>query len=179
MVCRVNVSAFLSHTSSRFPTARIVCHGYFKLLSKESSLWNTTTVLFALEAIVGFGVLTALVGVGVALTVPILLEIIRGRCEDFYYSFQAQLEAVCSEIPRVTFVPSTWSDANSLFASKPFLSGVNEDLSLQDDPTIRVLRAKQCQQKAPNDSTCPMASIGHPNAQGAAKTAKAILEKVS
>lgn len=149
---------------SRFPQTQVFCHGYFKLLSRESNLLNLELVIFVLGSISPF--ITVL-------SIP-LLETIRIRCEQFFASSEKYLAEAAGRFDKILFVPSVYSDRNALFAADPFLFSFNSDLSLQDDPEIINKRAAACQQNRPDDPLCKVASVGHPNATGARKTAERI-----
>jgi lysophospholipase L1-like esterase len=153
----------------QFPQAQVVCHGYYKLLSRESNLLNTKLVGLVLGAIVQIPIATFL---GV-LSIP-LLETIRIRCEQFFVSSEKYLAEAAKRFDKILFVPSVYSDRNALFAADPFLFSFNSDLSLQDDPDVIGKRAAACQQNRPDDPLCEVASVGHPNNTGARKTAERI-----
>jgi lysophospholipase L1-like esterase len=149
---------------TRFPNAQVVCHGYYKLLSRESNLLDTPLVAIVLGAI------SPLITI---LSIP-FLDTIRIRCEQFFVSSERYLEEAARGFDKILFVPSVYSDRNALFAPDPFLFSFNSDLSLQDDPDVISKRAAACQQDRPDDPLCKVASVGHPNATGARKTAERI-----
>jgi hypothetical protein len=70
-----------------------------------------------------------------------------------------------------------------MFAAKPYLFGINVDLSPQDPEEIVKGRFAACDEHAPKLDPlerfgCPRASVGHPNPEGAQRYAEAILEQV-
>jgi lysophospholipase L1-like esterase len=149
---------------ARFPQAQVACHGYYKLLSSQSNLLDMELVSIVL------GAMSSWIAV---LSIP-LLEIIRTRCEQFFVSSERYLAEAARRFDKILFVPSVYGDRNALFAPDPFLFSFNSDLSLQDDPDVISKRAAACQQNRPDDPLCKVASVGHPNAMGARKTAERI-----
>jgi hypothetical protein len=83
---------------------------------------------------------------------------------------------------RVAFVHSAFAPENAVFASNPWLFGVNEDLSPQDE--VISARHAACDVKySPIDvldrEACYRASAGHPNVAGADQFAAVITAALS
>jgi lysophospholipase L1-like esterase len=154
---------------TKFPQTQVVCHGYYKLLSRESNLLNTELVGFVLGAILQSPI-TILLGV---LSIP-MLETIRIRCEQFFVSSEQYLAEATKGFDKISFIPSVYGDRNALFAPDSFLFSANSDFSLQDNPDVIAKRVVACKQDRPDDPLCIVASIGHPNSTGARKTGERI-----
>jgi hypothetical protein len=164
--CHDGMLALLRKVSARFtkPSCKILVTGYYTILSGQSD------PLCALRLLRMYNILLP---EKVEADLGFLNPIIR-RCEEFSAESDAQLKRAISDAndPRITFVPSGFTDANSAFVpATTLLWGLNVDLSPQDP--VAGPRRPQCDAAFPNPTQfferekCHRASAGHPNVAGA------------
>ena len=164
----------LRKISAKFtkPSCKILVTGYYTILSVESDPLGAIRLLRMykiglperVEEDLGF-----------------LNPIIR-RCEEFFAESTAQLTRAVADAndPRIVFVPSGFTDDNSVFVpGTALLWGLNFDSSPQDP--VADQRRPQCDAAFPNPlqfferEKCHRASAGHPNVAGAIQFKNQIL----
>jgi lysophospholipase L1-like esterase len=174
--CHDGMLVLLKKVIAKFskPTCRILVTGYYPILSAQSDP-------------VGVIKLASLFGIAVPAFLDRDLDFINpvlNRCEAFFNDSTQQLKQaiVDANDPRITFVPSGFTDANSAFVpGTSLLWGLtlDDDLSAQDP--VAAARRPLCDIAQPDPSQIPArelcyrASAGHPNVQGAAQFSKQIL----
>ena len=158
------------------PTCKILVTGYYPILSAKSD---------------PVGVLRLLSLFGIA--VPDFLEQdldfvnpVLARCEAFFKDSTQQLkQAVAEAGPRVAFVPSGFTDDNSVFVpGTSLLWGLDLDDDLSPEDPVAATRRPLCT-AAHSDplqiaerELCFRASAGHPNVEGAVQYSKQILAAI-
>jgi hypothetical protein len=175
--CYDSMRVLLTHTLASFPspTTRVVVTSYYPILSRRSTTFRIPRVL---------------VIHGVQSQPPQLVsshaffDAIVGRCLQFWRESTDCLRRAVDEVnaslatPRVLFVDPGFTEDNAVFADDPWLWGLNQDLSPQDEVTDP--RRGSCNAAIPwHDllarEQCYRASAGHPNVTGARKYADAII----
>ena len=174
--CYDSMRQLLSAIVTRFPSAstEIVLTSYYPILSTKSTPFRIPRLLIV------FGLQSAAVEL---ITHDSLYELIIQRCLQFWTESTDQLRRAVEEVntaigqARIKFVDPGFKEANAVFTDDPWLWGLNQNLSPQDEvidprhgacnaaiPWIDVLAREQCYR----------ASAGHPNVKGAQKYADAI-----
>jgi hypothetical protein len=151
------------------PATRVVVTSYYPILSRRSTPFRIPRVL---------------VIYGVQSQAPRLVssqaffDAIVNRCLQFWRESAGCLRRAVDDVnaslvaPRVLFVDPGFSEENAVFADEPWLWGVNQDLSPQDE--VIDARRAACNAAIPwHDllarEQCYRASAGHPNLKGASK----------
>ena len=173
-----------------FPNAVVITCGYYQAFSEES---EQTLMLDAIKAM-GFSVPLLPNSVG-EFILEVLGDKITGtlveRCAHFRDSAHDYIRTAMTDITslmpeaesRLFFADPKFKPENAVGASKPFLYGINSDLTPQDPPEIAISRAKACEVYADrlellDQFTGPRASVAHPNPYGAQQYATAILTAI-
>ena len=173
-----------------FPNAIIINCGYYQAFSEES---EQTLMLDAIKAM-GFSVpllpnslgefVLEVLGDKITGTLVERCAHFRDTAHDFIREAIVDIVGMMPEAEsRLFFADPKFKPENAVGASKPFLYGINSDLSPQDPPEIAIPRAKACKVYAdrlePLDQfTGPRASVAHPNPAGAQHYAEAILTAI-
>ena len=152
-----------------FPNAKFIVPGYFPIITPESSVFEITALLVAL----GLGEPLTALGVTAALK-----QTLVDHCGAFFAESDAGLRgAVIAQNGRTpnrcVYADPGFSAVNGYGAPQRFLFNVGEN-----DP---MNGARQAQCAAAGEATvskCTIASMGHPNANGAAKYANAMTAKL-
>lgn len=160
-----------------FPSARIIILGYYPLVSSESDLHAVLGLLLGLRLISGMP--GGLIGSGLgALGSEAIRQRAIYRSSLFANTANSTLStcvSACSD-PRIRFVMPSWVPANAVFAPQTYLFS---QIPAADPVAAKrgVLCTTACLHdgELPSGLTCPMASIGHPNAAGARAYADAII----
>lgn len=161
------------------PAIKVVVTGYYPILSPESDQSS-------------FEDLLSLFGISIPgqLDADLILPEVTKRCMQFWQQSDAALLQAVRETSAATalganllFVPGPLGAANALFASTPWLFGLTDGISPEDE-VIELRRAAcdSCYQETFNllqFSQCCIASVGHPNVLGAAAFAGAIQKALS
>lgn len=155
----------LLHLALRvFPNARIIVIGYYPIVSEQS---NTFMIPLLLSALVIVSV-TAVPGLTAAV-LAIIHERMNARSRIFVETSSRVLaETVRAAGPRVTFVQSGFGPEHAFAAPQSRLWGLGFPAEPIDP--IALARRSVCT----GDSICQIASIAHPNAEGARAYADAI-----
>jgi len=182
--CYNNMRTLLDRVVTKFSKARVVVTGYYPMFSEESDL----TLLGAVVSFLGVNVAGLPGGIaGTALSLAGRAKLIERSMLFLKHSSIAlqnavdEVNASLGEEPRVLFAQPEFDKSHAILASDPWIFGINPDLSLQD--SIAAERGVACA-SVPSSrddistSVCPMASIGHPNAKGAAAYAEAIVAQL-
>jgi lysophospholipase L1-like esterase len=170
-----------------FPNATIVITGYYSFFTDAS---DRHLIGLGLAAF-GFGI-GGVAGVLGALAVDAFaIDAIKARARQFVEQTHASILAILDEwvelspqvAVRLYFANPGFAEENAMFAPKPLLFAINADLSPQDAPAIANGRAAACAEHLSQLDPlqgfgCPRASVGHPNAAGAAQYARAILDQL-
>jgi len=164
--------------------AKVVVPGYYTILSPDSTHFLDKAQLFMMLEM--HGVATGSFALGSSFEPAMLLNSITGNCHDFFVrsntEFAMAVAAANEQFqgnPEFIFVPLPFTDENAVFASHPLLWGLKLDLEAEDE--VAAQRLPQCALVFPDPLDCPSrftcdrASAGHPNIEGAAAIANAIL----
>jgi lysophospholipase L1-like esterase len=174
--CHDGMLVLLKKVSAKFtkPTCRILVTGYYSILSAMSDPLGVTKLL-SLFGIAAPGFLDNELD---------FINPVLNRCEQFFNDSTQQLTRAIADAgdPRITFVPSGFTDANSVFVpGTSLLWGLDlgDDLDPQDP--VAAARRPLCNAAFPvagqvlDRERCYRASAGHPNVQGAVQFSKQIL----
>lgn len=176
--CHDGMLALLQKVTAKFSknTCKILVTGYFPILSAKSDPLGVTKLL-------------SLFGIAVPAFLDRDLDFINpilNRCAQFFNDSTEQLQKAIADSgdPRVIFVPSSFTDDNSVFVpGTSLLWGLDlgDDLAPEDPvaaqrhplcdlahPPIEVLQREQCYR----------ASAGHPNVQGAVQYSQQLLKEL-
>jgi lysophospholipase L1-like esterase len=174
--CHDGMLVLLKKVGAKFskPTCRILVTGYYSILSAKSDPLGVTKLLSL------FGI-----------AVPGFLDndfdfinpVLR-RCEQFFDDSTRQLQQAIADAgdPRITFVPSGFTDDNSVFVpGTSLLWSLTLDDEMEPQDPVAPARRPLCNAAFPDDlqlldrERCYRASAGHPNVQGAVQFSKQIL----
>jgi lysophospholipase L1-like esterase len=173
--CYRHMKVLLAKITDDFKTAKVVVTGYFPIVTEDTDLRLLETLLIA---------------IGVRLAGPAggwAMSRVKGNlvnlCRTFSDQSRARLRAAVQETnnsleggPRIFFASPVFSRQNAVFATNPWLWGINGDSSPQDNLVAGSRRTACNLNRSRTDlEICKRASIGHPNAKGAQEYAKAIL----
>jgi len=176
--CHVDMVTLLNRVTGKFsnPACRIIVTGYYQILSAASSPAPTVSFLEL------FGITTA----STILSTATGFSNVVALSELFWKeSDRALAQAVKDVNPncgnRITFVPSGFTAANSLFQAGSLLwifSGTPPLVDAADD--FRDFRAQVCSNYYADGTvpcaTCRFASVGHPTANGAIQYYQQIMQ---
>jgi hypothetical protein len=168
--CYKDMKTLLAAITSAFSTARIVVTGYFPILSSGS------------EQTMGHQFLSAVILLFLKFPDPRIVPTNPAewlalflQCDVFARTANSALAKAVSETnsalggpARIFFADPGFGPDNAVFAKDACLFGVRGDFSPEDGMASE--RSKVCGAEA----FCKHASLGHPNAKGAAKYAQAI-----
>jgi lysophospholipase L1-like esterase len=174
--CHDGMLVLLKKVIGKFskPTCKVLVQGYYPILSAKS---DPTGVIK----------LCSLFGIAVPGFLDKDLDFINpvlNRCEAFFNDSTQQLKQaiVDANDPRVTFVASGFTDANSVFVpGSSLLWGLTLDDDLTPQDPVAAARHPLCDIAHPDPlenldrELCYRASAGHPNVQGAVQFSKQIL----
>ncbi len=175
--CHDGMMMLLKKVVAKFskPTCKILVTVYYPILSAKSDPLGVTKLL-------------SLFGIAVPGFLDKDLDFINpvlSRCEAFFNDSTQQLAQAIADVgdPRITFVPSGFTDANSAFvAGTSLLWGIDLDDDLSPQDPVAAARHPLCDVAHPSPSQIPereicyRASAEHPNVQGAVQFSKKILE---
>jgi lysophospholipase L1-like esterase len=159
------------------PSCRILVTGYYAILSPQSDPVGVLRLL----SLFGIAV-PAFLDKDIDFINPVL-----GRCATFYRDSNQQLAQAVADAgdPRIRFVPSGFTDANSVFVSgTSLLWGLDLDDGLAPQDPAAADRRPLCDAahrdplQIPERELCYRASAGHPNVQGAIQFSKQILAAI-
>jgi hypothetical protein len=156
------------------PATKVVVTGYYPILSPQSdeSLFEDLLNIFGIS----------LPG---QLDADLILPEVTKRCMQFWQQSDAAFQQAVHETSAVStlganllFVPGPMGVTNALFAPAPWLFGLANGISPEDE-VIESRRAAcdRCYKETFNllqFSQCCIASVGHPNVLGSAAFAQAI-----
>jgi lysophospholipase L1-like esterase len=173
--CHDGMLVLLKKVIAKFskPTCRILVTGYYPILSSLSDPLGVRKIL-------------SLFGIAVPEFLDNDLDFINPvlkRCEEFATDSAQQLQQAIKDAgdPRVTFVPTGFTDANSVFvAGTSLLWGLSLDDDLAPQDPVAAVRHPLCDIAHPPEEIldrekCYRASAGHPNVQGAVQFSRQIL----
>jgi len=174
--CHDGMLVLLKKVIAKFskPTCTILVTGYYPILSAKSDPLGVTKLI-------------SLFGIAVPGFLEKDLDFINpvlDRCEAFFNDSTQQLKLaiVDANDPRITFVSSGFTDANSAFVpGTSLLWGLTLDDDLSPQDPVAAARHPLCDIAHPDPSQildrelCYRASAGHPNVQGAVQFSKQIL----
>ena len=181
--CQNDMTSVITHVATLCPNAKILVTGYYPILSPASN-----TLYFEALFTVVVGPVTTILGSAV-LGLASMNQMIN-NCETFYSASNTALTAAVAAAnqsiagpTRVFFVPSGFTDSNATFASSSssLLWGLNiNGLSIgAQDPNAaaRVGPCSAAYQGSVNltRTFCELASVGHPNPNGAIQYANQII----
>jgi lysophospholipase L1-like esterase len=174
--CHDGMLVLLKKVSAKFskPACKILVTGYYPILSALSDPLGVTKLL-------------SLFGIAVPPFVDKDLGFINPvlhRCEVFFQTSTQQLTAAIADAgdARIKFVPSGFTDANSVFVpGTSLLWGLNLDDDMDPQDPVAAARHPLCDAahpgvlEIPEREQCYRASAGHPNVEGAVQFSKQIL----
>lgn len=174
--CHDGMLALLKKVIAKFtkPTCKILVTGYYSILSPKSDPLGVTRLL-------------SLFGIAVPAFLDRDLDFINpvlSRCEAFFKDSTQQLARAIADArdPRIIFVPSGFTDDNSVFVpGTSLLWGLDLDDDLSPQDPVAATRHPLCDAahpaplQIPERELCYRASVGHPNVQGAVQFSKQIL----
>jgi lysophospholipase L1-like esterase len=177
--CHDGMVVLLKKVTAKFskPSCKILVTGYYAILSGRSDPVGVTKIL-------------SLFGIAVPDFLDKDLDFINpvlDRCEAFYKDSNQQLKQAVVDVgdPRVTFVPTGFTDANSVFVpgtSLLWALDLDDDMSPLDPaaparhPLCDIAHSDPAQLL--DRELCYRASAGHPNVQGAVQFSKQILAAI-
>ena len=171
--CHGSMVALLKTVAGRFnsPTCRIMVTGYYPILSDQSSL----------PSIPGFLGIHGIAPPSFLDSNEVLGTIFR-RCEQFFQESAAALKQAVADVgdTRIAYVDAGFTNANSVFAPKALLWGIDDDSELSPQDEVVAARHASCdvafnELQLLEREQCYRASAGHPNQAGAKQFAKQIL----
>jgi lysophospholipase L1-like esterase len=177
--CYTAMKVLLVELERKFPNARIIVTGYYPIVSTQSNLWLLD--LFCLAA-VGAVFWPAILG-GVIFAEWMKQQIIV-NCQYFAERSSSLLYWAVSEERsasnrQIDFADAYWfglDATRSALTANPWLFGINPDSSPQDTVVRQpACNAAHAARPEVDVFACERASMGHPNQQGAAAYANAIL----
>jgi lysophospholipase L1-like esterase len=174
--CHDGMLALLEKVAAKFskPACRILVTGYYPILSGRSDPAGVTRLL----GLFGIAV-PAFLDEAADFVNPVL-----ERCEAFFTDSTQHLSQAIADArdPRIAFVPSGFTDSNSVFVpGTSLLWGISLDDDLSPRDPVAAARRPLCDIAHPGDSQvlareiCYRASAGHPNVQGAVQYSQQIL----
>jgi len=182
--CYGGMKQLLTRVAAKFTRARIVVLGYYPPLTEESQERFLNAFLTAVGVVPKDTVADIVADVVINLAAGAIKAKILENCQLFSQQstrkLQAAIDAVNaqradSDHPIVLAVPDI-QPQNAAFASDPWLFGINDDLSPQDElADQRIAACEQAPILRTIEPICDRASAGHPNPKGAQAYAKAIL----
>ncbi len=174
--CHDGMLVLLTKVSAKFskPTCRILVTGYYPILS-------------GLSDPIGVLKLLSLFGIAVPSFVDRdrdVIDPVLARCAEFFNESTQEIKRAIADAGdhRITFIPTGFTDANSVFVpGTSLLWGLDlgDDLDPQDP--VAATRHPLCDIAFPgvleilHREQCYRASAGHPNVQGAMQFARQIL----
>ncbi|HUE86263.1 MAG TPA: hypothetical protein VMO26_09310 [Vicinamibacterales bacterium] len=179
--CYDSMRRLLEITLQRFsdPRTAVFVTGYYPILSRDSQPFRVPRLLLlhGLQA-----------EPPPAMMVSSFFDLVVERCLLFWTESTLALQQAVDEVnretsdPRVVFVDPGYTEENAVFASDPWLWGLNSDFTPQDEVVAE--RRGACNAAIPGHDglareQCYRASAGHPNVAGARKYADAIFHAMS
>lgn len=175
--CGDRMRLLLDAVRARVPGVPIVLVGYYPILSSESQPFRIPFLL-------------SVNGIGLPLFLPndLLFSKIVDQCDVFWHESDAALRRAVADSNTDTgsagaiFVSPGYTVHNAVFATDPWLFGLNGDFSPQDE--VVLARRSSCIAAIPEldalgREQCFRASAGHPNRAGVRAYANAILASVA
>jgi hypothetical protein len=174
--CHDGMLVLLKKVAAKFsrPTCKILVTGYYPILSGRSDPAGVTRLL-------------SLFGIAVPPFLDRDFDIVNpvlARCEAFFNESTQQLQRAIADAgdARIAFVPSGFTDANSVFVpGTSLLWGLDLDDGLSPQDPVAAARRPLCDIAHPDPlqaldrELCYRASAGHPNVQGAIQFSQQIL----
>ena len=178
--CFADMKKLLATAVAKFsnPKTTIVVTSYYPILSSDSDPLRIPHLL-SLHAI----------GLPAALDAAPIIGKIVSLCLQFWHDSEMWLGRAVTETNatiggnRIRFAVPQFTERNSVFATDPWLWGVNLDLSPQDEVSAtRIPACDSFYRGKPEDlfarEQCHRASAGHPNVSGASAFADAVLQSL-
>jgi hypothetical protein len=174
--CHDGMLILLNKVAAKFskPSCKILVTSYYSILSARSDPLGVIKLLSLFGiAVPGF------LDNDVDFINPVL-----NRCEAFFQdsSQQLKLAVAAAGDPRIAFIPSGFTDANSAFVpATSWLWGLDLDDDMDPQDPVAAARRPLCDAahpdplQIPERETCYRASAGHPNIQGAIQFSRQIL----
>lgn len=168
----------------RKPGAKVAVIGYYPILSSDST--HFADRMQAQVFLEMHGVATGSASLKVSFDTDLLLSPAIRNCLEFWHRSDQELNGAVAAAnqyfkgaPQFIFVQLPFQEENAVFASHPLLWGLTPLLSAEDE--VREEREPACDAAfgdlvgLPKLIQCYRASAGHPNVEGAAVIADAIL----
>ena len=174
--CYEDMLVLLATVTREFPRARVIVTGYYQIVSDDSDLMMLAMLLIGV-GIPLIGLPASMIGGGI-LTAAARQTIID-RCRTFAERSRIEIERAVQESgPRVQFAQPIFGLHNAIFAPEAWLWGVEADFSAADHENqggVAPQRAQDCALAGSRASVfCGIASIGHPNVNGAIEYSRVI-----
>jgi lysophospholipase L1-like esterase len=184
--CQGEMTKLLGRLASKLvkPGARIAVVGYYPILSGESNFENEKQPRILMEM---NGVATSSAAIERTFDVTTLVPQIVTNCLAFWTASTVSLKAAVDKVnadlgvTKCSFVDTTFSETNALWAADPLLWELSATLDAEDEVTE--LRDRACDARYGDLAhipewgqwyQCDRASVGHPNVRGAARVAVAL-----
>ena len=175
-----DMKLLLTKIVSKYYKARLVFSGYYPLVGEKSDLHNLGLLLVAIGVLVGGPV----GGAGAILLDVLGKESMVRRSRIFATESTKKLNQSVKEVnasisptmPTISLAIPNFGEENAVFASDPWVFGINPDLSSED--SIADSRSKECDRlglTGVDAIVCKKASICHPNSKGAKEYARVII----
>ena len=179
--CYEDMYKLLKDITSKYKNAKIVVTGYYQIVSNKTD----TTVLDGLLLALGLCIAGISGGVAALVLDKIAIDAIIKNCKTFADYSKECLSKAVDEVNKISghgtvylAIPQ-FTENNAVFASDPWIFGIDKDLTPQDDPTVADAR-RRAVEAANLDSMDEFmgirASAGHPNPKGAQKYAEEVIK---
>ncbi len=172
--CYTAMKVLLVELERKFPNARIIVTGYFPIISTQSNLWLLDLFLYATTGLLG-----VILAEWMKQQIIVNCQCFAERSSSLLYWAVSEERSASGR--QIDFADAYWfglDGTRAALTANPWLFGINPDTSPQD--TVQRHNACVVADAAPdrpdvNLYICDRASVGHPNPQGAAAYANAIL----
>jgi len=154
-----SMKQLLTTAVTSFPNTKFLVTGYYQVISGDSNSLSFITKFISL-------ILAGPIGTVIS---SVALNHVIIQCKHAANELNANLVKAISETNsenstnNIVFVDPDYNDSNAIFASNSYLWGF--DILGEVDDSLKVHRQDLCN----GDWFCEMASVGHPNKQGAIK----------
>ncbi len=169
--CHERMRGLLERIARHLPNARVVVTGYYPVFSSASDVLRTVPWLYAVVVILP---LAALVG---GLALQRLSELSRVWAEASAAALATAVDEVNAQMegpPRIAYAHVPFAPENCICAPRSWLWGLSPQVTALDP--LAALRQQLCQERGCGEDTFSLlASVGHPNQEGARQYARAIV----
>jgi lysophospholipase L1-like esterase len=180
--CQQHMEKLVTLLLTKFKNAQIIIAAYYEFISEDCEEAYLRLLIKALDKLPG-GFIADVV---LATAIGLLKKRLALNCDAFVEYSQLAFQTIAQKMntqfssERVSVAIPNIKDEHAIFASDPWLFGVNDDLSPQDP--MAHLRDSECDESGILRTlpiVCERASIGHPNPKGALAYAEAIFKLIN